>query len=60
MCSDVSGSQRSSFDAVDKLDFVSMDMFQKNFWLGRQSQLEAYRLAYAPLTMRNGDLTGAH
>jgi hypothetical protein len=50
--------QRSSFDAVDALDFIAMDKFEAKFWKLRQSELEGYKLLYSPLAMRQGDLTG--
>ncbi|GBF90150.1 hypothetical protein Rsub_03283 [Raphidocelis subcapitata] len=48
---------RSSYDAVDELDFVSMEKFQIQFWKYRQSEVESYALQYKPLTVRAGDLT---
>ena len=34
---------RNSYNAVDDLDFVAMDEFQKSFFLYRQSEWEDYR-----------------
>ncbi|KAL6764498.1 hypothetical protein V8C86DRAFT_2471112 [Haematococcus lacustris] len=49
---------RSSYEAVDALDFIAMDSFQVKFWKFRQSQQEGYALQYAPaLQVRRGDLT---
>lgn len=48
---------RASYEAVDQLDFLPMDTFQKNFWLLRQSETESYSLQYSPLKARTGDLT---
>lgn len=49
---------RSSYDAVDHLDFVPRHLFEANFWKLRQSELEGYNYLYNPLKMRQGDLTG--
>lgn len=48
---------RTSYDAVDQLDFIPMNDFQRQFWLLRQAEQESYALAYAPLKPRLGDLT---
>ncbi|KAF8072881.1 hypothetical protein HT031_000541 [Scenedesmus sp. PABB004] len=48
---------RSGYDAMDALDFVPRQTFEANFWKLRQSELEGYNLLYAPLRMRQGDLT---
>jgi hypothetical protein len=48
---------RSSYEAVDDLDFMPMDQFQKSFWLFRQGEQESYNLQYSPLKARTGDLT---
>ena len=45
---------RSSYNAVDFLDFVAMDEFQKSFFLFRQSEWEDYH-EYHPLVLQ-GDL----
>lgn len=52
---------RSGYDAVDSLDFIPMDTFQKDFWLLRRSQWEGYSLQ-SRLTgpMSQGDLTDPH
>lgn len=49
---------RSSYDAVDQLDFVPRQSFEAKFWKLRQSELEGYNYLYDPLKMRQGDLTG--
>lgn len=49
---------RSSYDAMDALDFIARQDFEARFWKLRQSQVEAYNLQYAPLRPRPGDLTG--
>eukprot|EP00878_Enallax_costatus_P028133 GHUV01030348.1.p1 GENE.GHUV01030348.1~~GHUV01030348.1.p1 ORF type:complete len:242 (+),score=21.70 GHUV01030348.1:596-1321(+) len=49
---------RSSYDAVDQLDFIPRQSFEANFWKLRQSELEGYNYLYDPLKMRQGDLTG--
>lgn len=47
---------RSTYDACDKLDFIPMDLFQKSFWLLRQSQFEPYKYLYDPIPIQVGDL----
>lgn len=49
---------RSGYDAVDALDFIPMDNFQRIFWKLRQSEQEPYNFQYDPLKPRVGDLTG--
>jgi hypothetical protein len=48
---------RSGYDAADALDFVAMDCFQKDFWLLRRSEWEAFTNQHAPLVVKQGDLT---
>ncbi|KAK9807874.1 hypothetical protein WJX72_011848 [[Myrmecia] bisecta] len=48
---------RSTYDAVDALDFIAMDTFQVKFWKVRQSEYERYTLQYLPVRIRQGDLT---
>ena len=43
---------RSAYEAVDRLDFIAMDKFQKQFWLLRQSEQESYNMQYSPLKPR--------
>lgn len=46
---------RSSYSAVDELDFVPMDIFQKSFFLFRQDEWQGYKDEH-PLSMQ-GDLS---
>ncbi len=48
---------RSSYAAVDELDFVAMDAFQIAFWKRRASEQESYLNLVAPLRVQQGDLT---
>ncbi|KAL0035664.1 hypothetical protein WJX79_006735 [Trebouxia sp. C0005] len=48
---------RSTYDAVDALDFIAMDQFQIQFWKTRQAEYEPYLLQYSPIRVRQGDLT---
>jgi hypothetical protein len=48
---------RSSYAAVDELDFVPTDAFQVAFWKRRAAEQEAYLGLYAPLQWTQGDLT---
>jgi len=48
---------RSSYEAVDSLDYIPMDSFQVKFWKFRQAEQEGYNLQYLPLRVRLGDLT---
>lgn len=34
---------RSTYEAVDALDYMPMDEFQKTFWLQRQAEWESYK-----------------
>lgn len=50
-------SLHSSYEAVDELNFVPMDSFQKLFWKRRADMYEAYLLLLSPLRVRQqGDL----
>lgn len=49
---------RSSYNAVDELDFVAMDEFQKAFFLFRQSEWEDYKNRHSNLMQ--GDLADAN
>ncbi|WIA29070.1 hypothetical protein OEZ86_011581 [Tetradesmus obliquus] len=48
---------RSSYDAVDALDFIPRQQFEAKFWKLRQSELEGYNYLYSPIKMRAGDLS---
>ncbi|WIA08996.1 hypothetical protein OEZ85_008410 [Tetradesmus obliquus] len=48
---------RSSYDAVDALDFIPKQQFEAKFWKLRQSELEGYNYLYSPIKMRAGDLS---
>lgn len=50
---------RSGYEAVDQLNFIPMDEFQKLFWKLRQSYYEGYKLQYDPIPIVQGDLTDA-
>jgi len=47
---------RSTYEAVDALDFIPMDKFQVKFWKQRQSEYESYVRLYEPLKFTQGDL----
>jgi len=47
---------RSAYNAVDALDFVAMDAFQRGFFLFRQDAWLPYCGQYAPLRVQQGDL----
>lgn len=47
---------RSGYDAVDDLDFIPMDEFQKKFWKLRQAEWEPYTLLHSPLRITQGAL----
>ena len=47
---------RSTYEAVDALDFIAMDKFQVKFWKLRQSEFEAYKLVVDPLDVPIGNL----
>lgn len=48
---------RSSYDALDQLDCVAMDQFQRDFFLIRRSEYEPYIKALGPGLVQQGDLT---
>mmetsp|Transcript_10717 Transcript_10717/g.66051 ORF Transcript_10717/g.66051 Transcript_10717/m.66051 type:complete len:291 (-) Transcript_10717:721-1593(-) len=48
---------RAAYESVDELGFVSMDAFQKAFWLQRRSEQEAYLQQHAPLRVDVGQLS---
>lgn len=48
---------RAAYDAVDDLDFLPMEKFQKVFWKLRASEQSSYTLQYAPLAPKIGDLS---
>ncbi len=48
---------RSSYNAVDELDFVAMDQFQKDFFLIRQAEYLSYVNELGPGMVKQGDLT---
>ncbi|GAB4822963.1 hypothetical protein N2152v2_010009 [Parachlorella kessleri] len=48
---------RSGYEAVDDLDFVPMDGFQKDFWKLRAAEWQPYTVQYLPLRVPQGDLT---
>ena len=47
---------RSSYNAVDELDIVAMDQFQKDFFLVRQAEYSFYADALGAGAMQQGDL----
>ncbi|KAL4428540.1 hypothetical protein ABPG75_002629 [Micractinium tetrahymenae] len=47
---------RSGYEAVDDLDCVPMDEYQKRFWKLRQAEWEPYTLLHAPLRITQGKL----
>ncbi|KAL7502534.1 hypothetical protein ACHAXN_000469 [Cyclotella atomus] len=47
---------RSSYNAVDELDIVPMQQFQKDFFLIRQAEYQFYANALGPGAMQQGDL----
>eukprot|EP00986_Skeletonema_menzelii_P004701 scaffold1633_cov147-Skeletonema_menzelii.AAC.18 len=47
---------RSSYNAVDQLDIVAMDQFQKDFFLIRQAEYKYYSDALGVGAMQQGDL----
>mmetsp|Transcript_60996 Transcript_60996/g.149357 ORF Transcript_60996/g.149357 Transcript_60996/m.149357 type:complete len:373 (-) Transcript_60996:32-1150(-) len=48
---------RSSYNALDELDCVGMDQFQRDFFLIRSSEYEAYTKALGDGLVKQGDLT---
>jgi len=47
---------RSSYNAVDAIDIVPMDQFQRDFFLIRQAEYQYYANALGPGAMQQGDL----
>lgn len=47
---------RSSYNAVDELDIVAMDQFQKDFFLIRQAEYQYYSDSIGAGAMQQGDL----
>ncbi|GKY96109.1 hypothetical protein MPSEU_000571300 [Mayamaea pseudoterrestris] len=48
---------RSSYNALDEIDCVAMDQFQRDFFLIRQAEYEPYVNALGPGIVQQGDLT---
>jgi hypothetical protein len=48
---------RSSYNALDELDCVAMDQFQRDFFLIRSSEYETYAKAVGAGMVQQGDLT---
>lgn len=48
---------RASYNAVDELDFVGMDQFQKDFFLIRQAEYLPYVNELGPGMVKQGDLS---
>lgn len=48
---------RSSYNALDELDCVAMDQFQRDFFLIRQAEYEPYVNELGPGIVKQGDLT---
>ena len=48
---------RSSYNALDELDCVGMDQFQRDFFLVRSSEYETYTKALGDGLVKQGDLT---
>lgn len=51
---------RSSYNAVDELDFVAMDQFQKDFFLIRQAEYLPYVNELGPGLIKQGELTNPY
>jgi hypothetical protein len=51
---------RSSYNAVDELNFVPMDQFQRDFFLIRQAEYLPYADSLGPGLVKQGDLTDAY
>ncbi|KAL3797470.1 hypothetical protein ACHAW5_006967 [Stephanodiscus triporus] len=47
---------RASYNAVDDIDVVPMDQFQRDFFLVRQAEYKTYADSLGPGAMRQGDL----
>ena len=50
---------RSSYEAVDDLNFTPMDGFQMAFWKRRAAEQEGYLALVSPLRVQQGDLVRA-
>jgi hypothetical protein len=48
---------RSSYNALDELDCVAMDQFQRDFFLIRSSEYQDYTMALGAGMVKQGDLT---
>jgi len=48
---------RSSYNALDQLDCVAMDQFQRDFFIIRQAEYEPYTKLLGPGFVQQGDLT---
>ena len=48
---------RSSYNALDELDVVAMDQFQRDFFLIRQAEYQTYVDLLGPGAVQQGDLT---
>ena len=48
---------RSSYNALDDIDVVGMDQFQRDFFLIRASEYETYKSNLGPGMVQQGDLT---
>lgn len=48
---------RSSYNALDELDVVAMDQFQRDFFLVRQAEYQPYVDRLGPGAVQQGDLT---
>jgi len=48
---------RSSYNALDELDCVAMDQFQRDFFLTRQAEYQPYVDMLGPGAVQQGDLT---
>jgi hypothetical protein len=48
---------RSTYEAVDALDFIAMDKFQIKFWKLRQAEFEGYKTAVDPTPVPVGNLS---
>ena len=51
---------RSSYNAVDELDFVAMDQFQKDFFLIRQAEYLPYVNELGPGLVKQGELVNPY
>jgi hypothetical protein len=51
---------RSSYNALDQIDCVPMDQFQRDFFLLRQSEYQPYVDSLGPGFVQQGDLTNSY